>query len=70
MNPENGVGPGTDLANGEKLFKDNWVRCHGANGEGDEEKYYPRIQGQHYEYLLRQYQCWGGRPPTASIVPE
>jgi len=43
MNPENGVGPGTDLANGEKLFKDNCVRCHGANGEGDEEKYYPRI---------------------------
>lgn len=56
MNPENGVGPGTDLANGEKLFKDNCVRCHGADGEGDEEKFYPRIQGQHYEYLLRQYQ--------------
>jgi cytochrome c553 len=56
MNPENGVGPGTDLAHGEQLFKDNCVRCHGANGEGNEEKYYPRIQGQHYEYLLRQYQ--------------
>lgn len=56
MNPENGVGPGTDLVNGEKLFKDNCVRCHGANGEGDEDKFYPRIQGQHYEYLLRQYQ--------------
>ena len=55
MNPENGVGPGTDLAHGEQLFKDNCVRCHGADGEGDEAKYYPRIQGQHYEYLIRQY---------------
>ena len=55
MNPENGVGPGTDLANGKKLFEDNCVRCHGANGEGNAEKYFPRIQGQHYEYLLRQY---------------
>ncbi len=26
-----------------------------ATGEGDNEKFYPRIQGQHYEYLLRQY---------------
>jgi cytochrome c553 len=56
MNPENGVGPGTDVAHGEKLFKDNCVRCHGADGEDNFEKYYPRIQGQHYEYLLRQYQ--------------
>jgi cytochrome c553 len=56
MNPENGVGPGLDVAHGEQLFKDNCVRCHGPNGEGNEEKYYPRIQGQHYQYLLRQYQ--------------
>jgi cytochrome c553 len=55
MNPQNGVGEGTDLALGEKLYKDNCVRCHGENGEGNAEKYYPRIQAQHYEYLLRQY---------------
>ena len=55
MDPDNGVGPGTDLAHGETLFKDNCARCHGDNGEGNFEKYYPRIQGQHYEYLLRQY---------------
>lgn len=56
MNPENGVGPGDNLAHGEKLYKENCVRCHGANGEGNAEKYYPLIQGQHYNYLLRQFE--------------
>jgi cytochrome c553 len=55
MNPENGVGAGDDLEHGKKLYEDNCVRCHGANGEGDDAKFYPKIQGQHYEYMLRQY---------------
>lgn len=55
MSPNNGVGPGTDLELGKKLYADNCVRCHGENGAGDAAKYYPRIQGQHYEYLIRQY---------------
>ncbi|THD74705.1 c-type cytochrome [Thalassobius vesicularis] len=56
MNPENGVGAGDDLELGEKLYKDNCVRCHGETGEGNNEKFYPRIHGQHYNYLVRQYQ--------------
>lgn len=55
MNPENGVGKGDDLQLGAKLYADNCVRCHGPDGAGNAEKYYPRIQGQHYEYLVRQY---------------
>ena len=55
MNPDNGVGPGTLLDKGKQLYADNCVRCHGDQGQGDDAKYYPRIQGQHYEYLLRQY---------------
>ena len=55
MNPQNGVGPGTDLDHGKKLYEDNCTRCHGATGEGNAEKYFPRIQGQHFEYLIRQY---------------
>ena len=56
MNPEPGLGEGTDLAHGEQLYKDNCVRCHGDNGQGIPEKYYPRIQGQHYNYLMRQFE--------------
>lgn len=56
MNPANGVGDGTDLALGEQLYKDNCVKCHGEKGEGNLEKLYPRIQGQHYKYMLRQFE--------------
>jgi cytochrome c553 len=60
MNPKPGLGPwepgSPEYANGEQLFKDNCVRCHGERGEGNNEKYFPRIQGQHYKYMLRQFE--------------
>lgn len=56
MNPENGIGYGDDLAHGEQLYKDNCVKCHCENGEGSAENDYPRIQGQHYKYMLRQFE--------------
>jgi len=60
MNPANGKGAwaaGTpEFAQGEKLYKENCVECHGARGEGSYEKFYPRIEGQHYNYMLRQFQ--------------
>ncbi len=52
--PGNGRGPGTDLASGEQLFQRDCVQCHGKQGEGNEEKFYPVLAGQHYEYMLRQ----------------
>ena len=43
-----------DKAKAERMYFSKCGGCHGVNGEGDDEKFYPRIQGQHYEYLLRQ----------------
>lgn len=54
MSPFNDVGPGFDLAYGEELYKEHCEECHGKEGEGNNEEFYPRIQGQHFTYLLRQ----------------
>lgn len=54
MNPEPGYGAGGNNARAEKLFYRKCAECHGADGGGDAERFFPRIQGQHYEYLLRQ----------------
>lgn len=60
MNPDWGKGPwpaGTpEFEKGKKLFADNCVKCHGDHGQGDNEKFFPRINGQHYAYLLRQFE--------------
>ena len=52
--PTQGQGPGTHLADGEKLYKNACVDCHGAAGEGDATRFYPRVNGQHFKYTLRE----------------
>ncbi len=56
MTRNNGLGPGIDLDHGRKLYEENCVDCHGRKGEGIEKEYMPLIQGQHYNYLLRQFE--------------
>ncbi len=56
MVPNNALGRGDDLEKGKKIYEDNCTKCHGSNGEGSDKDYYPRIQGQHYQYILRQMQ--------------
>lgn len=55
-NPKPGKGDGKQLEMGKKLYTEKCVACHGEKGEGNAEAFYPRIQGQHYAYLLRQLQ--------------
>jgi cytochrome c553 len=54
MNLDNGKGPGKDLELGGRLYAEKCAGCHGAQGEGNEEAFVPRIQAQHYKYLRRQ----------------
>jgi cytochrome c553 len=56
MTPFNGKGPGHDLAHGERLYKKYCVDCHGENGGGNSEDHIPKLQGQHYNYLIRQFE--------------
>ncbi|MBW2493995.1 MAG: cytochrome c [Deltaproteobacteria bacterium] len=51
----NGKGPGINLERGERLYQENCASCHGARGEGDPLKYAPRLQSQHYKYLVNQF---------------
>lgn len=56
MNPNPNVGQedDDDLEDAEATYDKVCSSCHRDNGEGDSEKLYPLIQGQNYEYLLRQ----------------
>jgi cytochrome c553 len=52
--PDNGHGRGNELGRGERLYVMTCASCHGPRGEGDPQRYYPRVSGQHYRYLLRE----------------
>lgn len=51
---DNGKGDGKLLERGMALYKQDCAVCHGANGEGNAEKFIPRVSWQHYSYLLRE----------------
>lgn len=51
---DQGQGGGDDLKAGARLYDRDCRSCHGARGEGDAARYYPRVSGQHYRYLLRE----------------
>jgi len=56
MNPRNGLGPGMYLAQGEEIYQRDCAECHGDNGEGSVADHIPALYGQHYRYLVRQFE--------------
>jgi cytochrome c553 len=58
MNPVQGKGPWgpstPEYEQGRRLYLETCATCHKARGEGSNEAFYPRLQGQHYRYMLRQ----------------
>ena len=56
ISADNGKGPGTGLAKGKQLYDKDCADCHGAKGEGIENKFFPMVAAQHYRYLLREAQ--------------
>jgi cytochrome c553 len=69
MNPENSVGPGTNLARGERLYNEYCEECHGDEGQGVADDRMPLIQGQHYPYLMRQFE-WIALGKRRNADPE
>ncbi|MDX1346351.1 MAG: c-type cytochrome, partial [Sedimenticolaceae bacterium] len=53
-NPAPGTGEGDNLELAEGLYKDNCLMCHGKDGMGNGDAFFPRLQGQHHAYLVRQ----------------
>lgn len=58
MNPAHSKGPWSpgskQYKQGEKTYRKFCAGCHGDNGEGNNELAYPRLQGQHFQYMSRQ----------------
>jgi len=56
MNPDPGVGEAEDdeFTAIKQTYLQQCSSCHGINGAGDADRFYPLLQGQNYEYLLRQ----------------
>jgi cytochrome c553 len=58
MTPEHARGPwpkgSSEYSHGKRIYNRNCAGCHGKKGEGNNAVAYPRLQGQHYSYMMRQ----------------
>lgn len=53
-NPTPGIGPGQGLERGRELYVEHCAGCHGGDGMGNNDAFFPRLAGQHYVYLKTQ----------------
>lgn len=58
MNPAHSKGPWSKATNdykeGQQLYTQYCLSCHGATGEGNDTLLYPKLHGQHFHYMSRQ----------------
>lgn len=58
MNPDHARGPWNkhtaEYSEGKAVYEANCSVCHGKNGEGDNALAYPKLQGQHFQYMNQQ----------------
>jgi cytochrome c553 len=60
-----GIGDGEYVSYGSRTYARSCASCHGAAAEGSDRLGYPRLAGQHYQYLLRQiHDAVEGRRPN------
>jgi len=54
IDPEPGIGAGNNLEHAKTIYQKQCAHCHGAQGQGNNDTFFPSLRGQHYAYLLRQ----------------
>lgn len=58
MNPAHSKGPwqqgSSEYKQGKKIYQQYCASCHGNNGQGNNELIYPKLQGQHFQYMSQQ----------------
>jgi cytochrome c553 len=52
--PEPAMGNGKNLKRAKEIYTKECLQCHGDEGQGNNDAFYPMLKGQHYDYLLRQ----------------
>jgi len=53
---DHGQGNGKELILGQQLYERDCAACHAPNGMGNASRFFPRLSGQHYRYLVRESQ--------------
>jgi cytochrome c553 len=58
MNPDHSKGPwkqgSAEYMQGKEIYQKSCSSCHGDSGEGNNERVYPKLQGQHFQYMSQQ----------------
>ncbi|MCK4834194.1 MAG: c-type cytochrome, partial [Gammaproteobacteria bacterium] len=49
-------GNGKALDSGKSIYQKRCQQCHGDQGQGNNDAFFPSLKGQHHAYLYRQLQ--------------